>query len=236
MQSFESRLRINFKKFDIIKKTFRVCEKLGIKNIILEPSNNNIKITPQIKKRIKDSTKINCFFRITLSSKNVREIRNKIRLCKDREEIITVESSNVEVQKFAATDTRVDLISFSRYPVLKTFSKGVISLINQNNKFIEFSLTHIMNNNRSFQSKVFRRLHRSIKIALQTNSKFIINGNFKNLYDLRNPRALVSISHTLIGISLLDAKNAFSRNVRYLLEKVEQRNNKNIFEEGVELL
>ncbi len=236
MSYFESRLKVNFKNLDEINEKLKLCEQLRIRNLILEPKNNLLEINPKIKDSLQKLTEINLFYRITLLDKNLKELKKHIKLCKNNPEIISIESTSQDIQKYAATDTRIDLISFSDYNVLKTFSKGVLSLANQNNKFIEFSLTPIMSNYRSYQSKAFRKLHRSIKLAINSHAKFIISGNFNNLYDLRNPRALISICHTLLGIPLGEAKKAFSNNVKALLKKAEQRSNKFIFENGVELI
>jgi RNase P/RNase MRP subunit p30 len=233
---FEGRLKVNFENLDEIKETLKLCEKLRIKNLILEPENNILEINPKKKEYLQGLTKIKLFYRINLSGKNLREIKTKIKLCKNKQEVISIESTNQKIQEYVATDTRIDLLSFSDYHVLNSFSKGVLSLAIQNKKFIEFSLTPIMSNNRIYQSKAFRKLYRSIKLAINSHAKFIISGNFKDLYDLRNPRALISICHTLLGIPLGEAKKAFSKNVKLLLKNAEERTNKSIFEEGVELI
>ncbi|TXT56312.1 MAG: Ribonuclease P protein component 3 [Promethearchaeota archaeon] len=236
MPYFESRLRINFESLDKIKEIFIICEKLGIQNLILEPSNDIIKIPYKLKEQLQKLTSIKLFYRFTLAENSVKELKIKLRKYNNCAEILAIESPNIDIQLFAATDTRVDLLSFSSYNILKTISQGVISLVGQNNKFVEFSLIPLTSNNRSFQSKAFRKLYRSLHMVLKNKTKFIISGNFHNLCDLRHPRALASISHTLIGIPLIEAKKAFSTNVELLVQTVLKRRNKNIFEEGVELI
>lgn len=236
MSYFEARIKVDFENFDEIKKTLNLCEKLRIKNLILEPRKNILDINPQTKRNLQELTNIDLFYRFTLSGKTLKDLKTQMKLYKNKPEIISIESPNQKIQEYAATDTRIDLLSFSDYHVLNTFSEGLLSLAVQNNKFIEFSLTPIMSNNRIYQSKAFRKLHRSIKLVINSHAKFIISGNFKNLYDLRNPRALISICHTLLGIPLEEAKKAFSKNVKLLLKKAEQRNNKLLFEDGVKLI
>ncbi len=147
-----------------------------------------------------------------------------------------MESSNKDVQIHAARDSRVDIISFSNQQNLKTLTPGVISLIKQNLSFIEFSLASLMIKNLTTQSKNFRMLYRFIKLALDLKTNCIISGNFKNLYDFRHPRALVSICNSLLEIPLNEAKKIFKNNPEILLKRVKKRLNSDEYENGVQLI
>jgi len=147
-----------------------------------------------------------------------------------------VESADKKIQIQAAKDSRVDVVSFSEQAVLRTIFPGVISLTKQNQSFIEFSLASIMVKNKSLQSKNLRNLYRGVQLANNLNANYIISGNFDDLYAIRHPRALISICHTLLGISVLRAKNSFSKNVVSLLNRVQMRKDKNFIETGVKLI
>ena len=56
------------------------------------------------------------------------------------------------------------------------------------------------------------------------------------MFDYRNPRAMISICHSLLGIPLLEAKAAFSDNIQLLLNRVNQRQDKDLIEDGVRLI
>ena len=71
---------------------------------------------------------------------------------------------------------------------------------------------------------------------MNSKTNYIISGDFSNIYDLRNPRTLISICHTLIGIPLSNSKKAFNDNVLSLLRRVQNRQNSDIYEEGVRLI
>jgi RNase P/RNase MRP subunit p30 len=90
--------------------------------------------------------------------------------------------------------------------------------------------------NKAIQSRFLRSLYRALQLAMQLNANYIISGNFDDVYKLRHPRALVSISHTLLGMSLLNAKNAFSENVITLINRAQMRQDKNFIEPGVKLI
>jgi RNase P/RNase MRP subunit p30 len=233
---FESRLKVDFNIINDIKDKLEICEKIHIRNLILEPIDNLQAITKKIKKIIENYTKIKIYYRCNLTSKNINEFRRDIKKYGNFPGILSLESSNKNVQMHASKDSRIDLISFSKQEIITTITPGIISLVKQNKKFIEFSLSPIFLDNKSVQSKNFRNLYRSLRLIRNYNADYIISGNFIESFQIRHPRALLSICHTLLEIPLIEAKKIFRQNPIKLLNNVQNRlNNKNV-EEGVSLL
>ncbi len=235
MSYFESRLLVNFDNFNDIIERLKFYEKLGIKNVILEPKSNQLAIPLNIKEEIKKETKINTFYRINLRLNNPEDFKKKIKHFNNFSDILSIESLNKEVQLYAARDSRVDIVSFSDPEIIKTLTPGVISLTKQNNSFIEFSLAPIMVRNKAIQSKSFRNLYKFIQLGLKLKANCIISGNFDDMYDFRHPRALISICHSLLEIPLDKAKKIFNINPILLLEKTQKRRDNN-FEPEVRLI
>ncbi|MFX1502501.1 MAG: RNase P subunit p30 family protein [Promethearchaeota archaeon] len=219
MSYFESRLPVNFDDFNEILIKLKLCESLGIKNVILEPKNNLVAIPSDIKEKIKSKTKLNTYYRINLRMNNFEIFKKRLKDYNIFSDILSVESLNKEVQLLSARDSRVDIVSFSDPEILKSLNPGIISLTKQNKSFIEFSLAPIMISNKVNQSKNFRNLYRYIQLALKLKANCIISGNFDDIYDFRHPRALISICHSLLDISLDRAKKMFKTNPIILLER-----------------
>ncbi|MBD3211087.1 MAG: hypothetical protein GF311_00640 [Candidatus Lokiarchaeota archaeon] len=236
MRYFESKLKIELENFAAIREKLEFCRRLDIKNIILEPINHQEKIPLNVKNKIEKIDDLNIFFRINLKPTTLKDIKRKVSSLINIPDIISVETDNPKIQLFAARDSRIDLLSFSKYRLLNTLSKGVLSLAVQNDTFIEFTLEHIMNDNIRFQSKFFRLLYKSIRMAMKANVKYIISGNFLNKYDYRNPKALMSILNTLIGIDMPYLESAFGGNVISLINRAKNRINPHLVEKGVQLI
>jgi len=236
MSYFESRLRLNLRNFEDIEQKLNFCKDLGIKNLILEFENGAKNITIELKEKISKSSALKIYYRTTIKPKNLDELKQRLKQAKNFSGITSVESSDRKVQIQAAKDSRVDIISFSDEYIIKTITPGVISLTKQNNSFIEFSLGPIMVKNKAVQSRFLRSLYRALQLAMQLNANYIISGNFDDAFKLRHPRALVSISHTLLGMPLLNAKKAFSENVITLINRAQMRQDKNFIEPGVKLI
>lgn len=233
---FESRLRVNFENINEIKKKLDFYERLGVKNLILEPKNDIRRISLDLKKKIENVTKINVYYRITLKPSSLNELKNIIKEYNNFTDLLSVETPDKEIQLYAARDSRVDLISFSDQKIIKTLTPGVISLAKQYKTFIEFSLSPIMVTNKSIQSKNFRNLYRFLRLIRNLKANYIINGNFEDLYDFRHPRALISICNSLLELPLSDAKKGFKENPLLLLKRVQKRQDKSFIEEGVRLI
>ena len=235
MSYFESRLRLNLRNIEDIEQKLNFCKDLGIRNLILEFENNTKNITTELKEKISKFSALKIYYRTTIKPKSLDDLKKRLNQAKNFSSIISVESSDRQVQIQAAKDSRVDIVSFSDESVIKTITPGVISLTKQNNSFIEFSLGPIMVKNKAIQSRFLRSLYRALQLAMQLNANYIISGNFDDAFKLRHPRALISISHTLLGMPLLNAKKAFSENVITLINRAQMRQNKNFIEPGVKL-
>ena len=236
MSYFESRLGLNFEDLDRIYHVLKFCEELNINNLILEPLNNAKYFHEDLFHKISENTKIKLFFRFNIKPKTIKEFKKEIKFYQKFPNIISLETQVKEIQLKAAKDSRVHVLSFSDPVNMKTITPGLISLAKQNETFIEFSLAPIMIKNRALQSKNFRILYRFIQLILRMKPKFIISGNFDSLYDIRHPRNLCSVCHTLFGIPLEQAKNAFSKNVEMLLAKVKSKEGNKFIQPGVRLI
>lgn len=219
MSYFESRLPVDFRDFKEIKTKIKICEELGIKNIILEPLNRIEKVSLDFKEKVQSESRINIYFRINLRLETIKEFKQMIGKYNNFQDILSVESLNKEVQLQSAKDSRVDIVSFSNPDILQTLSPGVISLTKQNNSFIEFSLAPLMESNKTIQSKNFRKIYKNMQLALKSKASYIISGNFRNIFDYRHPRALISICYSLLGIPMSIAKVAYIKNPQQLVGK-----------------
>jgi len=233
---FEAKLRVNLNDFAEIREKLDFCEKLSINYIIIEPIDYFKEISKDVKEKIEKLSNSNIYYRINLKTQNIKDFRKKIKKVSHVSDIISLETFNPNLQLIAARDSRVDLLSYTNFKLLNTLSEGVLSLANQNGKYIEFGIKSIMNESKQSQSKEFRILFKSIQMAMSRKVKFIISGNFKNKYDFRNPRALISIVNTLIDIPMPEVKRAFNRNVVSLIERSKNRTNPDIIEKGVKLI
>ena len=176
------------------------------------------------------------YYRVSINPNNKEDLKKQLRIYSKFPIIISIESPIKEIQIQAAKDSRVDILSFSTPSIMKTLTSGVISLSNQNNSFIEISLSSMMEENKAQQSKNFRDIYRIIQLVKSLKGNLLISGNFDNPYHLRHPRALISICHTIFGLSIPEAKRAFNENVQKLLERVYIRNNKNNLEKDVRFI
>lgn len=236
MPYFESRLRLNLENFEEIENKFAICEKLGIKNVIVEPVGNLKNLGVELREKIESLTKMHLYYRMSLRPRNVDDLKSKLNLNNELPTILSIETPIKEIQIQAAKDSRVDVISFTDPKTMKTLTNGVISLSKQNNSYIEISLASMMVVNKVQQSKNFRELYRIIHLVKNLKGNLLICGNFEDSYHLRHPRTLISICHTLLGLSIIEAKQSFNENVKKLIERTLDRYDRNFIEYGIKFI
>ncbi len=235
MGYFESRVPIDINDYENTVKKLRFLEKLNFKKIILEPLKVE-KISKNLKDKLRKEVDIDLYFRINLKPNSASDLKKIISKYNQFPDILSVESTNKEVQLFSARDTRIDIISFSNIDVTKTLTPGVISLSKQYNSFIEFSFNPMFTENKFAQSKNIHFIISAVNLALANKANYIISGNFSNIYDYRSPKVLLSFCQTLLDMPLPKAKLALRDNPEKLIEKIERRNDPNFIEEGVRLI
>ena len=236
MPYFEARLRLNPSNFEEIMQKLNICRDIRINNLILEFENGANNKNAEIREKISKFSNLQCYYRTTIKPKNLDDLKKRLKKLTNSTDIVAVESSDKKIQIQASKDSRVDMVSFSDEFIIKTITPGVISLTKQNNSFIEFSLGPIMVKNKAIQSRFLRSLYRALQLALQLNANYIISGNFDDLFKMRHPRALISISHTLLDVPLSNAKKAFSENVIKLINRAKLLQDKSFIEPGVKLV
>ena len=233
---FETRLRISFQHFEDLIQHIRFCEKLKIRNLIIEPLNNEVVISRSLKNKIQDLTSIRIYYRITLNPYDLKEFNQKIQKFNDFSDILAVESQNKSVQLKASKDSRVDILSFSEINNTKNISKGVLSLLNQHNKYLEVSLSPLLIENRSSQSRNFRIIYRTMEKILDSRVKYFFCGDPLNKFDLRNPRSFISICNSLLDIPIEKARMGFEKYPQELIDKKSSERKSEKLQNGVKLI
>ena len=102
MSYFETRLPVDFNDFNEVIKSLKLCEELGIKNVIIEPKNIKTKISLENKEILERETKLNIYYRINLRLDNLKNYKNRIKHFNRFSDILSIESLNKEVQIHAA--------------------------------------------------------------------------------------------------------------------------------------
>ncbi|TFF95854.1 MAG: hypothetical protein EU544_01870 [Promethearchaeota archaeon] len=237
MSVFESRVRAYTKQRDELEKKISVFRELGVYCLIIDCLDENPKnLSGIFKNLLLENPNMELHFRYTLVYEDIKKFKRELNKFNNYPYILAVESPNVEIYNLAARDSRVDLLSFSELKYLNKVTPGILSLIKQNNKFIEFSFAPLMEDNRVKQSKNFRKLYRFLNLALKAKVRYILSGNFDNIYDFRHPRALMSICMTLLDLNPIQAKEGFQKYPSELIKRINNRKNYKSIEDGVNIL
>ncbi|MFO8019297.1 MAG: RNase P subunit p30 family protein [Promethearchaeia archaeon] len=236
MAYYETRLRVDLQNSEEVAEYLNTCEQVGITNLIIEPLTSEFMITDAIKNQIQSLTNIKIYFRITMNPRNLKEFNRKIQKFNNFKYLLAVESSNKRIQLKASKDSRVDILTFSNIRKIKSISKGVLSLLSQNNTYLELSLSPLLINNKSEQSRNFRITYRFMERVLNSRVKYLLCGDAPSRFCLRNPRALISICVSLLDIPIQKAKMGFEKYPQTLVKDKFIKNDTQKFGNGFKLI
>lgn len=194
-----------------ISEIVKMASDMGFKYIgIADFNKNNIDTIKDVKKLFNDYG-LDMVSRIDLSPNNVEELKRDLRFLRNKIEIIAVFCGNLSVARFAARDGRVDILMFS-YTDWKSnfFDVSEAKLAVENEAAYEINIANLIRcPNVNERIKMMRIISENIRIALKYNVPVIISSGAKNVFELREPRAMASIA-TLLGISEFDALRCLS--------------------------
>ncbi|MHA1871638.1 MAG: RNase P subunit p30 family protein [Promethearchaeota archaeon] len=222
---------------DVLKKKFNILKWVGYQRIFIDMVFKKNKDFDQILKKIEDITDLPVYGRIIFKPSSLKDLKNNLNYAnKLKKFILTLESIDKDILSFAAKDSRIDVISLRTSQLLSNISDGILSLIRQNNKYIDISLYHTFSLNNFERSKYFREFSKIIHFLRKHPLIGLYSGIEDSYYYIRGPRAIISILNSIFELPLIKSKYLLRENPQTLLEKIEERTDRNFIMDGVRII
>jgi len=194
-----------------ISEIAKVASNIGFKYIgIADFNRSNINMIGEVRKVFYDYG-LDMVSRVDLLSNDVEVLKKDLTFFRGKVEVIAVFCSNLSVARFAARDSRVDILLFSYSDWKKNFFDiSEARLAVENEAAYEINITDLIRcSTINEMIKTLRIMSENIKIALKYGVPIIVSSGAKSIYELREPRAMASIAN-LLGISEFDALKCIS--------------------------
>lgn len=166
-------------------------------------------------------TATNCKFNtVFLEASDWGELKKKIKQNRDGADVLVFKGGNVELNRKAAEDTRVDVLL---HPEKGRKDSGIDHVIAEeaakNKVAIGFDLQKLMKSEKQ-QTHVLTAWRKNLRLCEKYNTPYIITSGAQQKLDLRAPRDLAAV------IKSLDFKGnkAVSKYPRKILERAEKVN------------
>ena len=187
--------------------------------------------------KIQKLTTLKLIGKISFQPASVNDLKDKLQKAqKYKDFVISIISNNKDILTFAAKDSRVDIISFTRIENIKKLTPGIISLLKQFNKFFEISIIDVLNTNKNNRSRVFREIYKILNLVHNNMEILLFGGSESENFHIRGPREIISIFHSIFNLNIAKSKRIVRENPSQLIKRLISRNNPNNLQSGVKVV
>jgi RNase P/RNase MRP subunit p30 len=168
--------------------------------------------------------------RLNLKPRSREELLKSLRRFRTKYEIVAVNCSAQSVSRVAVRDRRVDIVQFPKEGPGASFRRNLASTCRA---ALEFNMSDLTQG----QGHEVRlgRVRREIEIAAEASTSVIGSSNASNPFELRAPRDVAAVLHTL-GLSLEAALEGVSKIPVTIVKQNRLRAEEPQLEEGVRIV
>jgi ribonuclease P/MRP protein subunit RPP1 len=188
--------------------------------IIQSSKNYNPQKTEDIKE-IKGDLKI--FSGVEIYAKNPEDLKKKVKIFRDNEDVIIVNGGNLKINRAACEDPRVDILA---HPYKNRRDSGINHILakkaSENEVAIELSIHSLIKTRLSLRAKLLSQFRQIINLHRKFGFPTIISTNAYSPYDLRTPNDIIAIS-SCFGMTREEAEDSLSKNPINIIERTNKR-------------
>ena len=166
-----------------------------------------------------DSDVIDIIHRVDLYPRNQNELGKQLRKLRHSSEIIVVHCGNKSVARQAAHDHRIDLV---RFPVDRDTNKRLYldrrqaGIMRDSGVGFEVCIKDLLIDDRHLLAKRIVTIKKSLDIAIKNSLPVVASSGAENMYGLRDPHGLASLT-SLLGVDIELALDMVSTNPMHLV-------------------
>lgn len=168
--------------------------------------------------------------RLNLKPRSREELLKSLRRFRTKYEIVAVNCSAQAVSRVAVRDRRVDIVQFPKEGSGASFRRNLASTCRA---ALEFNMSDLTQE--PGHEARLRRVRREIEIAAEASTSVIGSSNASNPFELRAPRDVAAVLHTL-GLSLGAALEGVSEIPVAIVKQNRLRTEEPQLEEGVRIV
>jgi ribonuclease P/MRP protein subunit RPP1 len=171
--------------------------------------------------------------RVNIEPKRREDLLKKLKI-RNRAEIISVKCNTKKVSLQAAKDHRVDILNFSTDPNVRRnigFDRSIASLAKSSSCAYEINMTDLLKSPKPLLNLI-TILRKEIELANKNKIPLILSSGATNLYEMREPRALISLLD-ILNIGEEKGLEMVSTNPWKLVEKNRKKLSNSFVQPGV---
>lgn len=219
-----------------IAEIAKFAEHLGYSGIAICDKYESLDQVRKLKQEIaKIETTVEIYLGVKIEADNPEELRKIIEKVREEVMIIIVSGGKYPINRAACENSKVDILAHpERGRVDCGLDEVCLNLAHRNNVAIQVNFNDILTKYRRTRSFVLDRIFKNITICKELNVPVIVCSGAKNIWDMRDPRKLVSIVN-IFGYELEKAFSCISLIPQKIIEENKKKLSGEKITEGVEL-
>jgi len=179
-----------------VKQIIEFAKRLGYSGIAICDDYQNLE---KLKNEInKVETDIEVYLGVKIQAEDVKELKDIISKVREKAMIVIVSGGDYSINRAACEDSRVDILS---HPEAGRIDSGLdqpcLNLATQKNVAIEINFREVLHSFRRPRSYILSHIAQNIRLCNHLRTPMIICSGAQSIWEMRNPRDLISIANSL---------------------------------------
>ncbi len=196
------------------------AEKLGLDTIVILDGIDSLEDLESVKKDVMSvKSDVNILVGVEIKAENSSELNKQISRFRDKADVIAVYGGELEINRAAVENPRVDLLV---HPELKRKDSGMdhvmMKLAAENNVAIELNFREYLHSYKRIRSYVLSHMRNNVMLAQKYGAHIVAASGAESVWDMRAGRELASLAY-ICGLDREKAVKSVSDVPLYLVKR-----------------
>ncbi|MFH1432698.1 MAG: RNase P subunit p30 family protein [archaeon] len=197
------------------------AERLGFDTIVILDRIDSLKTLQSIKDDVGSlKTNVNVLVGVEIMAKNAQELHKMINRFRDNVDILAVHGGDIEINRSAVENPRVDLLT---HPEQRRKDSGMdhvmMKLAAENNVAIELNFHDYLHSYRKIRSYVLNHMRNNVMLAEKYDTHVVVASGAESVWDMRAGRELASLAY-ICGLDREKAVKTVSDIPSHIIKRV----------------
>ncbi|MDY6777861.1 MAG: RNase P subunit p30 family protein [Candidatus Nanohaloarchaea archaeon] len=206
-----------------IEEIVQRADTLGIDHIAITDYLTDHQDLQQLRDRLNDlpESEVTVHSGVKIRADDERELKDKLSAFRDHVEVVIVHGGDVEINRAACEDTRVDILA---HPEFKRKDSGIDHVITkkaaENRVCIEITFRSLLKTYGKLRSQIMSHMQRNVRLCKKYEAPLILNSGARSIHEMRQPRDMLGLAQSL-GIDLGDSFALVEKHPAAILERAD---------------
>lgn len=204
----DSLLQLDCRQLDQCRQVTTLLKRAGFSGACIEPIAG---ATLEDFSELNQITPLRLFSRKSLQPNNKTHLSQLLKRHWQQYDVLAVFTKDAGILEMAARDSRVGLIATVQDREVVKLTRGIVSLIKQNQKAIELVYNPLIHTRGSYQARIVRKIANNVRMLRFSRHPLVLGSGARGAPEIIGSQQLVTISNEFFNIPLETARKGVTR-------------------------